>query len=99
MAPTLLVDRSELVRALGIIAKQAKRKYVGDAMFSFANGQLRIDLDGLTVKAAAEGEWPGRARVAAAFAVAAAALAFPNDRVSLGVVGNQLVVDGLSRPC
>ena len=99
MPPSLMVDRTELVRALGVLAKQVKRKHVGDAIISYEDGKLRIDLDGLSVKAAAEGEWPGRARVAASFAVAAAGLDFPNEQVSIRIVPGLIYIERFFRSC
>lgn len=71
----------------------------GDATFSFAGGQLTIRLGNAAAEVAAEGQWPGRARVAGRF-VEALRKALPDaDPLRFRVQGGRLYAEGYSTPC
>ena len=99
MSPWLLVDREEFVQALRLLAKQAKRKNVGDAIFGYSDGMLRVYVGGVSATAAATGDWSGQARVFAGFVLAAAAIDLTEVQVSLRVEGIRLCLERFSADC
>ena len=65
--PWLEMDPTEFRAALKHVLKLARSKERAEAVISFADGQVAIAFPGLEVRSAAEGVWPGEARVSAGF--------------------------------
>ena len=95
----LLVNRDELIEAFKRLFKSVKLKDHAEAVLSMQEGLLRIDLGGITVKAAADGVWDGRARVAPRFLLDLSKASPPGSPVQVSVQGGQLYVGQWSAPC
>jgi len=96
----LKVNRTQLADGLKRLRKLVKPKKVTEAIFTFENNALMIELGGVTVEATAEGTWRGLVRVAGR-AVLNLAVALPADdplHVSLKD-GERLYIGSLSLPC
>ena len=65
--PWLEMDPTEFRASLKHVLKLARSKERAEAVISFADGQVAIAFPGLEVRSAAEGVWPGEARVSAGF--------------------------------
>lgn len=99
MTASLKVNRSDLARALKVLRKFIKPKQREEAVLSFENGLLSIELVGAGAKVPAEGEWPGQARIASG-AVLGFARALPkDDPLPLRVDEGRFYLAGLSVPC
>lgn len=103
MVPVLRVDRLELLRALKNLAKLASPKQQAEAIVSLDGSAVVIELAGMTVRAGAEGTWPGQARVNARFLLGLARGLPPGDILSLTVEEGKLQIAGsstaYSAPC
>ncbi len=67
--PRLQIDRAELIQTLNAINKIFTTASKAEAVLSFENGTLIIELQGMSVSLPASGEWPGRARIATGFLI------------------------------
>ena len=65
--PWLEVQFTELQAAIRGMRKLARAKEQAEAVVSFADGKIVIELPAIAVRASAEGVWPGEARVPASF--------------------------------
>lgn len=92
MAIRLELEVADLAAALRPFKKLPKAKLgkFGDALFGFQAGVLRIEAAGIAGSAAAEGEWPGEARVPAAFLVGLARWVPSSGRAELYVQDGKL---------
>ena len=71
----------------------------GDATFGFMGGRLTIRLGNASTEVAAEGQWPGRARVPGRF-IQALRKALPEaDPLRFRVQNGRLYAEGYSMPC
>lgn len=98
MTANLLVDRTELLDALRLLKRMARtRKH--EAVLTFLDGWLCIELGGYTAKARAEGDWPRRLRLPAGV-VAQLAIALPaGDPVHLEVDNGRLRLGSFALSC
>jgi hypothetical protein len=71
---SLSVSGPELVAALKMLGKVAKRQDAALAALSFAGGRLTMTVGGATVSAAATGEWAGTVEMPASFLLGLAKL-------------------------
>ncbi|MBT5535423.1 hypothetical protein HOK31_20315 [Candidatus Poribacteria bacterium] len=67
VAPWLEVDPTEFRAALKRVLKLARAKEKAEAVVSFEDEKIVIALPAISVRASAEGVWPGEARVPAGF--------------------------------
>ena len=95
----LKVDRAELVRSLKILLRLVKKKDAGDAVFSFEDGYLSIDLGGVSAMAPAEGQWPGEARVAGNLVFGLAKTLPAADPLPIRCENGRIFIDRFSAPC
>jgi hypothetical protein len=95
----LAVDRAELLDAFRQLTRFARRAGTEEAVLSWRQGCLRVDFGGVTVKASASGEWPGRARIAWRVLRPAATHVPAGDPVCMRVVGSQLHIAGYRADC
>jgi hypothetical protein len=100
MNPHLDVERPGLTQALKAVNQVlAKKRGAGEAIFSYEDNQLQIDVGGLTVYANASGDWPGQARVSRSFAVNLIYGLHDIDPIPMRVDSGRLYVGNLSTTC
>jgi len=93
------VSRSELEDALKRARKFLKPKDASGAVFSFDQGSLQVQMVGMTFAAAAEGVWPGQARVSTA-SMRIFLSGIPGaDRIEVRIQADRLCISTLSVPC
>lgn len=97
--PRLQVDRTELIQTLKSISRLIKANSKAEAVLSFDEETLQMELPGMSVGVAAKGEWPGRARVAATFLQMMARVPPTTDPVSFAIADGRLKVDGSATNC
>ncbi|MCE9616519.1 MAG: hypothetical protein K8T26_19770 [Lentisphaerae bacterium] len=88
--PHLRVLRAELVKALKVLVKTAKPRKVEQAILLFDGRCLHIEVSGVTATCAADGEWPGQARVAVGYILGLAKLPPKEDPINFRVEGTRL---------
>lgn len=76
-----------------------RRNESQEAIFSFVNGELLVDLGGLTAIANAEGTWPGEARTSALFVLKLKKALPKGDFLTLRYDQDRLYIEGISVPC
>jgi hypothetical protein len=99
----LEMDPTEFRAALKHVLKLARSKERAEAVISFADGQVAVAFPGLEVRSAAEGVWPGEARVSAGF-IQGLARSLTATRAESGpwkfhVEGETLFFGTYSTPC
>ena len=92
MTPTLKVSRTEFQRALKLLRKHATPHATEEAVMSFAEGMLTISVTGMEAALAAEGEWPGEARVSAGVLLRLSSVLPAGDPVALSVRDGRLYI-------
>lgn len=97
--PSLLVKRAELEKSLKILVKSLKPKNLPDAIWSFEDRELSIDLAGHTVIVPAVGVWPGQARTSGQFALTLAKMPPNSDLLTFRVAEGRLHVEQFSTHC
>ena len=99
MTASLKVNRADFAKALKILRKFIKPKQREEALLSFENGMLSIEIVGMEAKVPAEGAWSGQVRIPCA-AVRAFSQALPeDDPLHLRLAEERFFVAGLSVPC
>ena len=99
LAIQLLIIRSEFINALKTLKKCATPQAGEEAVLAFQDNALEITVTGIKAAFAAEGEWPGEARVDAKMLLELRR-AFPSgDPVVLKVVDDRLVINSFSMSC
>jgi len=99
VTPLLRVNRPELEDALKKARKFLKPKDRSEAVFSFDQGSLRVQMVGMTFTATAEGVWPGQARVPIA-SMGIFLSGIPGaDWIEVRIHGDRLGISTLSVPC
>lgn len=93
------VSRKDLASALRTLARFVKRKQEADAVVSFADGTLQIELPGGAVGVAAQGEWDGEVRVPGRFLLTYAKSLPAADPMPVEVRGDRFRLAGLSVGC
>jgi hypothetical protein len=93
MTFSVKVGRADLARALGTLAKFIKRRQRAEAVLSFADGDLKIELPGPAVSVAADGQWDGEVR---AFVVGLAHRLPSDDPMPIHVKQGQLYFASMS---
>jgi hypothetical protein len=99
MIPALTVDRSELIPVLKSIGKIVKRSETGEAVLYREDDMLKIALPGVEVGVAAEGHWPGRARIPAQFLLVLARVPPDGDPVHFRVEKGRLRINSSATAC
>lgn len=85
----------ELRRAV----KLTRRDRSGQAIISFADGQLRTSFGGIEFEIPAEGRWPGEARISADWLRTLAKVPPGNDPLEFSVSRDRMQIAGSSVPC
>jgi hypothetical protein len=98
-ATALTVNRQELAQGLQLLHKFVRTPEQLEAVFSFGDGLLSIQMDGMTVSAAAEGGWNGEARVSSIAMLSLAGGLPEADPLRVWVEENRLHVGSFSAPC
>jgi hypothetical protein len=99
MTLSVYVGRKDLAIALRTLAKFVKRKQQAEAVVSFADGTLQIELPGGLVGVPADGEWSGEVRVPGSFFVSFAKTLPDVDPLPVQVRGDRFYLAGLSVRC
>jgi hypothetical protein len=96
----LRVDREAFVRGLGNVRQSGPVARLGEAVWSFAAGALRIRCGGVTVDLPATGAWEGRARLPGRVVRLVARRDLPGgDPVTIVLRGNTLSVNTITVAC
>src|SRR5436309_471783 len=99
MPNSLTVNRAELLEGLKQISKLVKKKKVGKGVLSYEDGALVVTLDGVSVRASAEGSMPGHVRITG-LSVLSLAKALPaDDPLPIRIEGGRLFISSFSLPC
>lgn len=99
MIPFLEVNRAELAEGLKSLRKFIKPTSPAEAVISFQDDRLRIDLVGMAARASATGTWPGQARVSTALIWRLAQALPTGDPLPLRVEGGHIYIAQDSAPC
>jgi hypothetical protein len=95
----LKVNRAELAEGLNLLRRTAKPKKNMEAILSYEDGCFTVEVNGASIGATAEGEFPGRARIGAMQAVNLSKVLPLADPLTIAVDGNRLYIDTFSMPC
>ena len=95
----LEVDRKQLAAALRLLTRNVKIAKAGEAIVRLVGGDLVIQIGGAKVRARAKGRWPGEARLAGSYLLAAAEVLPAGDPIAIRVEANQLHVGRIALPC
>src|SRR5688572_25366925 len=99
MPNTLLVNRSELLEGLKQISKLVKKKGVGKGVFSYQDGDLLITLDGVSVRASAEGDLQGSVRIPGLSVLSLPKILPTDDPLPIRLEGERIFISSFSLPC
>lgn len=99
MTHALTVSRSDLNLALTILAKIVNGRRASNAVLSWSDGMLVIDLPGGSTKLPAAGTWPGTVRVGGEFILVLAKVPPMDDPVTVSVRDGRLRIEDSSSPC
>jgi len=99
MTISLTVPRKELIEALKMLRKHAKKKGAGDSILSYEDGMLTIQISGAVARAEAHGDWPGEARVPGRRISRLGPAVPPGDPVEISVEQGRLNIGSLSFNC
>ena len=99
MTISLTVPRNELVEALKLLRKHAKKKGAGEAILSYESGMLTIQISGVVARAEAHGDWSGEARIPGKLLALLGSSPPPGDPVEFSVTKDSLHIGSLSFPC
>lgn len=95
----LNVNRTELIDGLNLLRKTAKPKKNMEAVLSFETGNFVVFVNGVSIEASAEGEFPGLARIPAAQAITLSKVLPPEDPLTIAHDENRLYIGTFSMPC
>lgn len=95
----LAVDRAEFIDGLSLLSWQAKRARADQAIVCFEQGCIVIRIGGSAVSAHATGNWPGEARISAAFLGMVRRIPPEKDPVPIRVEGERLFIGATSIAC
>ncbi len=95
----LRVDQTSLVKELHHVAKLCKPLKGEEAILSHDGACLHIELGGMTVTVAAEGDWPGQCRVLGNFIVTIAKIPPTDDPVEFRIKDGLLNIGSSSFRC
>lgn len=99
VTPNLQVDLAELLPALKSMNRILKASRKAEAVLSFEEETLRIELPGMSVGIVATGEWSGQARIPAAFLQMTARVPPTTTPVSFLVADGRLHINGSAVAC
>jgi hypothetical protein len=92
MKPTLKVNRADFQRALKMLRKFATPHDAEEAVLSYADGSLTISVTGMESGMAAEGDWPGEARMPAKVFLQLSTVLPQGDPLPLSVEDGRLYI-------
>jgi hypothetical protein len=95
----LKVNRKELIDGLILLRKTAKPKKNMEAVFSFEKSNFVVFVNGVSIEASAEGEFPGLVRIPAAQAITLSKLLPPEDPLTIAHDEERLYIGTFSMPC
>jgi hypothetical protein len=95
----LKVNRAELISGLNLLRKTAKPKKNMEAVLSFEKGNFVVFVNGVSIEASAEGEFPGLARIPAAQAITLSKVLPPEDPLTIAHDEKELYIGTFSMPC
>ena len=95
----LKVDRAQFFEAVRLTTGTIRRKRQAKAVFTFADGTLRIQVANNVTEVSAQGEWPGTAKVGAIFLFKVVSPPPEGDPITLRVDDKRLYVERISTPC
>jgi hypothetical protein len=96
----LKVNRSELFEGLEVLRKTVKKlKQNVDAVLTYRNGMLEVYLNGVEVKASAEGSLPGMTRIPSTQAIKLSKVLPNDDPLTIALEGERLYIGSMSLPC
>lgn len=95
----LKVIRKELLDGLILLRKTAKPKKNMQAVFSFEKGNFVVFVNGVSIEASAEGEFPGLIRIPAPQAITLSKLLPPEDPLTVAHDEQRLYIGTFSMPC
>lgn len=98
MSLRLTVNRAELLEGLKQLSKLVKKKSVGQGTLTYDQGSLIIELGGISIEAAAEGEFPGLVRISGALLLKLAGILPEDDSVVFQTEGDRLSIGSFSLP-
>jgi hypothetical protein len=99
MRASLEVRRKELVDALQTIERLIHPKQRGKLLLRYAEGELLVEVGGVSSAVTASGTWPGIAQVECAAMLRLRAAIPPTVSVPVRVDGDRLFIGLLSVPC
>jgi hypothetical protein len=99
MRHELKVNRKELLDGLIRLKKAAKPKKNMDAVLSFENGNFVVFINGVSIEATAEGQFPGLVRIPAAQAITLAKVLPPEDPLTVTHDEKRLYIGTFSMGC
>lgn len=95
----LKVNRKQLLDGLILLRKIAKPKKNMQAVFSYEKGNFIVFVNGVSIEASAEGEFPGLVRIPAAQAITLSKLLPPEDPLTIAHDEKRLYFGTFSMPC
>lgn len=99
MSSGLTVNRTELLDGLKHISKLVKKKGIGKGVLFFNDGALVVSLDGVLIKASAEGDLKGYIRIGGLAILSLSQALPPDDPLPIRVEGERLFISKFSLPC
>ncbi len=97
--PVLTVTRTDLEKGLRLIRKFCRPSMKAEAVLSFDDSCLHVEIGGMSVAIGAQGHWPGQARVPGRFIVALAEIPPRGDPLSFRVQDGRLHIGTSTVAC
>lgn len=98
MSSRLTINRVELLEGLKQLSKLVKKKSVGQGTLTYGQGSLTIEMEGISIEVAAEGEFPGRVRMSGASLLKLAGVLPADDPIVFQAEGDRLSIGSFSLP-
>jgi hypothetical protein len=95
----LKVNRKQLIDGLNLLRKAAKPKKTMEAVLSFEKGNFVVYVNGVSIEASAEGEFPGMIRIPAVQAITLAKVLPPEDPLTVSHDEERLFIGTFSMRC
>jgi len=95
----LKVNRKQLLDGLNLLRKTAKPKENMQAVLSFEKNNFIVFVNGFSIEASAEGEFPGLVRIPGAQAITLSRVLPAEEPLSIAHDKNRLYIGTFSMPC
>ncbi len=99
MRHELKVNRTQLINGLNLLRKTAKPKKNMEAVLTFEKGNLVVFVNGVSIDASAEGEFPGMIRIPATQAITLSKVLPPDSPLGIAHDEERLYIGTFSMPC